>query len=51
MGEQKRRLWFGPHQIGYGWGPVPRQGWLVTLACVPTVIILPLALFRHHHPF
>jgi hypothetical protein len=51
MSEQKRKPWFGPHRIGYGWGPVAWQGWLVTLAIVPAAIILPLALFRHHHLF
>ena len=44
--------WFGPKTgMGWGWTPVTWQGWLVTLACVATMIILPLALFRHRHPF
>ncbi len=55
MANDPRRPWFGPHKVGFGWGPVTWQGYAVTIAVavgLPIVVAigLPLALelLRRH---
>jgi hypothetical protein len=43
----KRRPWFGPHKIGFGWGPVTWEGYLITFA-VAIAFATAIRLLHHH---
>ena len=36
------KIWFGPKTIGYGWGPVSWEGWLL----VAGIVLLPVVAIR-----
>ena len=40
MIDPKGEPWFGPHRIGYGWGPRTWQGYAVTAAGLVAFILV-----------
>ena len=41
------KRWFGPHRLGFGWGPIAWQGWaIVGVTVLAAVVLAKLLLHR-----
>jgi hypothetical protein len=47
MDNPDKKPWFGPHRLGWGYGPTSWQGWVITLAILLAVIVAVNLLKRH----
>ncbi len=41
-----REKWFGRYRVGWGWGPRTWQGWLIMLAVLAVIVLVPV-LIQH----
>lgn len=50
LGGQRKQPWFGPKQIGFGYGPRTWQGYLVT-AVMAMLLVIVGTVTRAHSPW